>query len=156
MVEPCEGAPPLRQAFSLIVNSSLELDAALLDFIEQEFERHEFGEARRGDKLIAVLLEQHAVAVGIEQQRRWHRSLEAVVLLEGHVGGGVTVGKGRDDQGGGYRAQGPTHRPAPGGRFVRQKTSKALMHEQINTRGHFARAIGREATSADANWDPET
>ena len=55
----------------------VELDVALLDFVEHEFERHQFGEARRGDELIAVLVVQNAVAVGIEQDGGRHAGLES-------------------------------------------------------------------------------
>jgi len=75
-----------------------ELDAALLDFVEHEFKRHQFGEARRGNELIAVLLEQNAVALGIEHQRGRHAGLESLVLLDVHVRGGMSGSKGRGRQ----------------------------------------------------------
>ena len=59
----------------------VELDAALLDLVEHEFERHQLGEARRRDKLIAVLVEQKAVAVGIEQDRVGDAGLEGSSFL---------------------------------------------------------------------------
>ena len=78
----------------------VELDVTLLDFVEHEFERHQLGEARRGDELVAVLLVKNAVAFGIEQQRGGSAGLESLVLLDGHVRGGMSGGNGRDQQGG--------------------------------------------------------
>ena len=69
MVEPCDGAPPLRQAFSLTTYSSVELDAALLDLVEHVFRGHQLGEARREDQLVGVALEQHAAVFRVDQDR---------------------------------------------------------------------------------------
>ena len=47
MVDVCEGAPPRRQAFSLMMNSSSSLMRALLDLVEHDLGGHQLGEARR-------------------------------------------------------------------------------------------------------------
>ena len=86
MVEPWDGAPPLRQAFSLIRERVVELEPALLDLVEHVFERHQLGEARRRHQLIAVLVEQQAVAVGVEQDGGGNAGLERFVLFGRHRG----------------------------------------------------------------------
>ena len=73
---------------------SVELEAALLDFVEHEFEGHELGKARGRHQLVAVLLEQNAVAVGIEQEALGTPSLKGLVLFGGHVRGGVRTDNG--------------------------------------------------------------
>ena len=86
----------------------VELEAALLDFVEHEFERHELGEARRRDQLIAILLEQNAVAFGIEQDGVGNGDLKGLVLFGGHVRGGVS-----DDNGGEQTGHDSTQSPPP-------------------------------------------
>ena len=67
----------------------VELDPALFDLVEQIFERHQLGEACRLDRLIAVLFEQYAVAVGIEQDGGRNAGLKPFFLLRrGGRGGG--------------------------------------------------------------------
>ena len=61
--------------------SVVELDAALLDLVEQIFQRHQLGEACRLDGLIGVFLVQYAVAVGIEQDRGGHAGLKPALGL---------------------------------------------------------------------------
>jgi len=100
-VEPCDGAPPLRQAFSLMMNSSssfVEFDLALLDLIEQVFKRHQLGEAGRRHQLIAILLEQHAVAVGVEQKCGGNAGLKTFGLFG--VGCGRCERRGDNDDAG--------------------------------------------------------
>ncbi len=45
----------------------VELELALLDLVEDEFQRHQLGKTCRRDRLISVLLEQNAVGLGVEQ-----------------------------------------------------------------------------------------
>ena len=59
----------------------VELEPALFDLVEHVFERHQLGEARGRDKLIAVLFVQDAVAVGIEEERGGNVGVEGFVLL---------------------------------------------------------------------------
>ncbi len=61
----------------------VELDAALLDLVEQIFQRHQLGETCRLDRQIGVLVEQHAVAVEIDQNRGGNAGLEALPFFGG-------------------------------------------------------------------------
>ena len=58
----CEGAPPLRQAFSLTMNSSVSLILPLLSSMEDVFGGHQLGEAGREDQLVGIALVEHAAA----------------------------------------------------------------------------------------------
>ena len=60
---------------------------ALRDLVQHHFRGHQLGQAGGRRQLIGVLLEQHAAAFGIDQDRGRRRRLEAVVLLE-HLGRG--------------------------------------------------------------------
>ncbi len=147
MVEPCEGAPPLRQAFSLIVEfARSNLMRPCLISLNRNSSVMSFARLA-GDKLIAVLLEQYAVAVG--EQRSTRRGQPSVCLK---LSSFLKVmlrrrerRKGRDDQGGGYRAKGP--RQGPTRRPVRAalrppKSFQSPMHERSILAGCFTHAMG--------------
>ena len=70
----------------------LELESALLDLVEGVFQRHQLGEARRRHELVAVLLEQDAVAFGIHQDGVGDAGLEGLVLFRRHARRGMSGG----------------------------------------------------------------
>ena len=79
MLDVCEGAPPVRQALSLTMNSSVELEPALLDLVEHHLGGHQLGQAGGRHEFVGALLEQHAAAVGIDQDRVRSRGLKAAL-----------------------------------------------------------------------------
>ena len=65
--------------------------APLLDLVEGKLGRHQLGEARRRDKLVGRLLEEHAPTVGLDQNGVGSRGLETAV--RGFGIGGFRVGR---------------------------------------------------------------
>ena len=63
-------------------------EAALLDLVEHHLRRHQLGEARRGNQVVGILLEDDAAAVGFDQDRVRCKGLKAPVLLaRARIGG---------------------------------------------------------------------
>ena len=83
IVEPPAGAPPLRQAFSLMRYSSVSLTSPCLDGVEDHLGRHQLHHAGRRPQLVGVLLEQHAAAGGLDQDRGRRVAVEAALVLLG-------------------------------------------------------------------------
>ena len=79
-VEPCDGAPPLRQAFSLMTYSSSSLMLPSLSWSNTTFDGHQLGEARGRRSSSAVLLEQDGAGVGFDQDRVRRSGVEFVLL----------------------------------------------------------------------------
>jgi hypothetical protein len=81
MVEPPEGAPPLRQAFSLTRNSSVSLMSPCL--MEDDLRGHQLHHAGRCAQLVGILLEQDASARCLDQDRSRRIAIETALLLLG-------------------------------------------------------------------------
>ena len=67
MADPPDGAPPVRHACSLTLNSILELEPPGLQLAKDDGKRHQLAHARRRRQRIGVLLEQHEIGVGIHE-----------------------------------------------------------------------------------------
>ena len=78
------------------MNSSVELEPALLDLVEHDLRGHQLGEARRRNELVGALFEQHAAAVGIDQDRVRGRGLEPVAGLGARHRIGSGEGSGQE------------------------------------------------------------
>ena len=59
---------------------AVELDAALLDLVEDDLEGHDLRHARRRELLVGGLLEQDRAGIGVEQDRVRGECLEALRL----------------------------------------------------------------------------
>ena len=69
MADVPDGAPPLRQAFTLMRNSSSSLICPVFKRLEDDSQRHELAHAGRRHQLVGVVLEQHCARIGIHQDR---------------------------------------------------------------------------------------
>ena len=69
MVEPPDDAPPVRQAFSEMKNSSVQLSLPLRDLVEDDGDRHELGHAGRLHRLVGVLVEEQRAGLVVHQDR---------------------------------------------------------------------------------------
>ena len=61
----------------------VELEPALLDLVEDEFDRHQLGEARRENELVGVALEQHVAVFGVDQDGMRRADADFVLLDRG-------------------------------------------------------------------------
>ena len=78
MADVRDGAPPLRQALVLTLNSVGRLEPACRDLVEHHLRGHQLGEAGRRNQVVGPLLEQHAAAVGVDQDGVCGRGLVPV------------------------------------------------------------------------------
>ena len=85
MVEPRDGAPPLRQAFSLMTNSSSSLSLPCSSWSNTTSTVISLARLAGAIELVGVLLEQHGAAVGLDQDRVRRRGLELLLLRSEEV-----------------------------------------------------------------------
>ena len=64
-----DGAPPVRQAFSLVWNSSSSLTLPSFRARNSDGERHELAHARGRHEIVGSLLKQHRSRLGVDQDR---------------------------------------------------------------------------------------
>ncbi len=76
----CAAAPPCVLAHHVLIGA---LDVAFAQRVEDEFRRHQLQHAGGRYRLIGVLLEQHAAALGLDQDRGRCIDIDAALVLPG-------------------------------------------------------------------------
>ena len=124
----------------------VELELALLELIEDEFQRHQLGKTCRLDGLVGVLLEQNAVGLGVEQDGVGDAGLKRARRSAGgarrHTAGGEDRHRSRNC----HQSRCCPDRPAHNARLLTQWSAAPSVNNNNPRRAKLSR--GKRAESA--------